>query len=67
MVIDDRLREKEYNLLILNISLKKELEIEKLENLVRLKVDGIILVVIEIIKKYKDIIKWLNILILIVG
>ncbi|EKQ54392.1 MULTISPECIES: LacI family DNA-binding transcriptional regulator [unclassified Clostridium] len=67
MAIDDRLREKEYNSLILNTSLKKELEIEKLENLVRLKVDGIILVATEITKKHKDIIKRLNIPILIVG
>lgn len=67
MAIDDRLREKEYNSLILNTSLKKELEIEKLENLVRLKVDGIILVATEITRKHKDIIKQLNIPILIVG
>lgn len=67
MAIDDRLREKEYNSLILNTSQKKELEIDKLENLARLKVDGIILVATEITKKHKDIIRQLNIPILIVG
>ncbi|MEQ8196539.1 MAG: LacI family DNA-binding transcriptional regulator [Clostridiaceae bacterium] len=67
MTMDDRLRENGYNLLILNTNHKKELEIEKLENLVRMKVDGIILVATEVTKKHKDIIERLNIPILIVG
>lgn len=67
MAIDDRLRDEGYNSLILNTSLNKELEIEKLEDLIRLKVDGIILVATEITKQHKDIIKKLNIPILIVG
>lgn len=67
MAIDEGLRAEEYNSLILNTSLNKELEIEKLENLIRLKVDGIILVATEITKQHKDIIKKLNVPILIVG
>lgn len=67
MAIDEGLRVEEYNSLILNTSLNKELEIEKLENLIRLKVDGIILVATEITERHKEIIKKLKVPILIVG
>lgn len=67
MAIDERLRSEGYNSLILNTSLNKELEIEKLEDLIRLKVDGIILVATEITKQHEDIIKKLNVPILVIG
>lgn len=67
MSIDERLREKGYNSLILNTSLNKESEVENIENLSRLKVDGIILIATEITNKHKKAISKLKIPIIIVG
>ena len=67
MAIDDTLRQNEYNPLIINTSLRKDLEIESIENLVRLKVDGIILVATEVTPRHKEIIKQINIPFVVVG
>lgn len=67
MSIDERLREKGYNSLILNTSLNRESEVENIENLSRLKVDGIILIGTEITSKHKKAISKLKIPIIIVG
>lgn len=67
MSIDERLREKGYNSLILNTSLNRESEVENIENLSRLKVDGIILIGTEITDKHKKAISKLKIPIIIVG
>lgn len=67
MSIDERLREKGYNSLILNTSLNKESEVENIENLSRLKVDGIILIGTEITNEHKKAISKLKIPIIIVG
>ncbi|MDU5111065.1 MAG: LacI family DNA-binding transcriptional regulator, partial [Clostridium sp.] len=67
MSIDERLREKGYNSLILNTSLNKESEVENIENLSRLKVDGIILIGTEITNEHKKVISKLKIPIIIVG
>ena len=67
MSIDERLREKGYNSLILNTSLNKESEVENIENLSRLKVDGIILTGTEITNEHKKAISKLKIPIIIVG
>ncbi|MHC1684373.1 MAG: LacI family DNA-binding transcriptional regulator [Clostridiaceae bacterium] len=67
MALDDELRANSYNSLIINTSLKTELEVESLENLARLKVDGIILVATEITEKHKEVINKINIPITIVG
>lgn len=67
MSIDKRLRENGYNPLILNTSHNKGLEIESLESLKRLKVDGIILVATELTTKHKEVIDSIGVPILIVG
>lgn len=67
MSIDESLKKEGYNSLILNTSLNKEKEVEYLVSLQRLKVDGIILLATEITKDHEDIIKKLNIPILVVG
>lgn len=67
MAIDDELRANQYNPLIINTSLKKELEVESIENLSRLKVDGIILVATEITDRHKEIIKKIGIPVVIIG
>lgn len=67
MAIDDTLRQNEYNPLIINTSLRKDLEIESIENLVRLKVDGIILVATEVTPRHKEVIKQINIPFVVVG
>lgn len=67
MAIDSTLRENSYNPLILNTSHNVELEIENLESLNRLKVDGIILLATEVTNRHKEIINKLKIPILIVG
>ncbi|GIM30557.1 LacI family transcriptional regulator [Clostridium polyendosporum] len=67
MALDDELRNNSYNSLIINTSLKTELEVESLENLARLKVDGIILVATEITEKHKEVINKINIPITIIG
>lgn len=67
MALDDELRSNSYNSLIINTSLKTELEVESLENLARLKVDGIILVATEITQKHKEVINKINIPITIIG
>lgn len=67
MSIDERLRERGYNSLILNTSLNKESEVENIENLSRLKVDGIILIGTEITDRHKKAISKLKIPIIIVG
>lgn len=67
MAIDDTLRQNEYNPLIINTSLRKDLEIESIENLVRLKVDGIILVATEMTSRHKEVIKQINIPFVVVG
>lgn len=67
MSIDERLREKGYNSLIINTSLNRESEVENIENLSRLKVDGIILIATEITNNHKKAISKLKIPIIIVG
>lgn len=67
MALDDELRSNSYNSLIINTSLKTELEVESLENLARLKVDGIILVATEITQKHKEVINKISIPITIIG
>ncbi|MGG7059187.1 LacI family DNA-binding transcriptional regulator [Clostridium tertium] len=67
MSIDSTLRENLYNPLILNTSHNKNLEIDNLESLSRLKVDGIILVATEITSRHKEIINKLKIPVLIIG
>lgn len=67
MSIDRTLRENSYNPLILNTSHNKDLEIDNLESLNRLKVDGIILVATEITSRHKEIINKLRVPVLIVG
>lgn len=67
MAIDITLRENGYNPLIINTSLRKDLEIESIENLARLKVDGIILVATEIKEVHKTMIHQLNVPFVIVG
>lgn len=67
MAIDSTLRNNSYNPLILNTSHDKNLEIENLESLSRLKVDGIILVATEITSRHKEIISKLRVPVLIVG
>ena len=67
MAIDMTLRENGYNPLIINTSLRKDLEIESIENLVRLKVDGIILVATEIKEEHRDVIRQLNVPFVMVG
>ena len=67
MAIDVTLRENGYNPLIINTSLRKDLEIESIENLVRLKVNGIILVATEIKEEHRDVICHLNIPFVMVG
>jgi len=61
MAIDDPIRQNEYNPLIITTSVRKDLEIESIENLVHLKVDGIILVATEVTPRHKEIIKQINI------
>lgn len=67
MAIDEELREQGYNSLIINTSLNKSLEVDSIENLVRLKVDGIILVATEITNRHKEAIEKLNIPMVVVG
>lgn len=67
MAVDENLRINGYNSLILNTSLNKNLEIEYLQNLSRLKVDGIVLVATEISEKHKNAISKLKIPILVIG
>lgn len=67
MAIDEQLREQGYNSLIINTSLNKSLEVDSIENLVRLKVDGIILVATEITNRHKEAIEKLNIPMVVVG
>lgn len=67
MALDESLKIKGYNSLILNTSLNKDLEIEYIESLRRLKVDGIILLATEITEKHKKSIKNLKVPILVVG
>lgn len=67
MSIDEELRTKGYNSLILNTSLNKESEVEHIENLSRLKVDRIILIATEITNKHKKAISKLKVPIIIVG
>lgn len=67
MVIDEEFKELKYILLIININRKIRLEIDSILKLVSLKVDGIILIGIEIIKEYKNEIEKLDILIVVVG
>ncbi len=67
MAIDTTLRENGYNPLIINTSLRKDLEIESIENLARLKVDGIILVATEIKDAHRDVISQLRVPFLMIG
>ena len=67
MAVDESLKEMGYNSLILNTSLKQSLEIEYLEMLPRLKVDGIILLATELSKTHEKIIKTMNVPILVMG
>lgn len=67
MAIDTTLRENGYNPLIINTSLRKDLEIESIENLARLKVDGIILVATEIKDAHRDVISQLKVPFLMIG
>ena len=67
MAIDMTLRENGYNPLIINTSLRKDLEIESIENLARLKVDGIILVATEIKEIHQEVIHQLNVPFVMIG
>ncbi len=67
MAIDITLRENGYNPLIINTSLRGDLEIESIENLIRLKVDGIILVATQIKEEHREMIHQINIPFVMVG
>lgn len=67
MAMDEELRNRGYNSLILNTSLNRDIEVDNIENLSRLKVDGIILIATEITQRHKEAIKKLNVPIIIVG
>ena len=67
MAIDEELRNKGYYSLILNTSLNRNIEVDNIENLSRLKVDGIILIATEITQRHREAIKRLNVPIIIVG
>lgn len=67
MAIDEVLKQNEYNTLILNTSHNKESELQSLQGLSRLKVDGIILVATEITPAHKACIKKLKMPVIIVG
>lgn len=67
MALDESLKTRGYNSLILNTSLNKDLELEYIESLKRLKVDGIILLATEITEAHKKSIQNLNVPILVVG
>lgn len=67
MSMDEVLRQLGYKPIILNTNLKKELELESLEQLIRLKVDGILLLATEITSEHRKLIDDMNIPIVIVG
>ena len=67
MSIDENLKKKGYNSLILNTSLDTNLELEYLEMLLNIKVDGIILLATQISEKHKTLIKRIPIPIIVIG
>lgn len=67
MEADSKLKEFGYNSLILNTNNNEKLELEKLESLIRLKVDGIIFIATNVTEEHKKLIKSLKIPIVIVG
>ena len=67
MALDEDLKSQGYTLLILNTSLDQSLELEYLQMLPRLKVDGIILLATEISKKHQAILQKIKLPTLIVG
>lgn len=67
MAIDERLKKSEYNTLIVNTSHDQQREIQSLQGLIRLKVDGIILVATQLTAAHKKLMKALNIPIVLVG
>lgn len=67
MVLDQELKNRDYNTLILNTSHNKEREVQSLQELARLKVDGIILVATEITPQHEACINKLKIPVVVVG
>lgn len=67
MTIDDELRKSNYTTIIMNTNHDQKLELKSIENLSRLKVDGIILMATEITEEHKKLAKSLSIPLLFVA
>lgn len=67
MAIDEHLRKEGYTSMIINTNHMEQLELDSLENLWRMKVDGIILLATHITEEHKQIIKRIDVPVVVVG